>query len=99
MTRTPEEIYEEIRAVPQPPFSKGLPAAEKLAYAEAQVARWVRVGALWGELYYSLHSTLDTPAWSIAAASGAQAEAFERQLRAEEYRDSLVSDQVSAGTT
>lgn len=99
MTRTPDEIYEEIRAVPQSSFSMDLPAVEKLAYAEAQVARWVRVGALWGELYYSLHSTLGTPAWGIAAASGAQAEAFERQLRAEEYRDRLVSDLASAGST
>lgn len=103
MTRTPEEIYEEIRSLELPRISKGASIAECLKVAEAKVAHYTRIESLWDEICKVVLSDHDVPTWVYAGASGASNYALECKLRAEERVDvnrrRLESERVSAGTT
>lgn len=101
MTRTPDEIYAEIRSVEHPSISKGAATAERLAYAEAVVAYYGRIESLWDEICEATMGDADVPMWAYAAACGAANYALECKRWAEErvelHRKEL--EQARAGTT
>lgn len=89
--RTPEEIYEEIRAVPMPDWPKDGTDEEKLAAAESLLVGRVARERLWDELAGSVPH--DAPSWAACAALDAAMNAFEARCRAEDrverYRAAL----------
>lgn len=103
MTRTPDEVYEEIRTTPIPTASPRTTLAEKLAYAESHVAHYQRIGELWDELGDAILRDHDAPRWGFSAALAASGYAFERKVRSEEvatsYREMLESAKVRARVT
>jgi len=102
MTRTPDEIYDEIRATPLPASTPST-FAERLAYAEAHVAHYQRIQELWDELGDVILGGAGAPRWGFSAVLAASGYAYERKVRSEEvaarYREMLESEQVRAGTT
>jgi hypothetical protein len=102
MTRTPDEIYDEIRATPllaSPPST----LAERLEYAEAHVAHYRRIQERWDELSDAILRDGDAPRWGFSAVRAASGYAFERKARSEEiatlYRQRLESEKDRAGTS
>jgi hypothetical protein len=79
--RTPEEIYEEIRAVPMPEWPKDGTGVELLAASEVVLAGQRRRERLWSELAGVVPH--DAPSWAACAALDAAMGAFETRCRAE----------------
>jgi len=99
MTRTPEEIYDEIRTTPQPAASPST-LAERLAYAEAHVVHYRRIQELWDEIADVLGDERDVPRWGFSAVLAAAGYAYEQRARCEEvaarYREMLESERARA---
>lgn len=98
MTRTPDEIYDEIRATPLPASSPST-LAERLAYAESHVVHYQRMQELWDELSSALIDDWSKPRWGFSAALGASGYAYEQKTRCEaiaaRYREMLASEKVA----
>lgn len=103
MTRTADEIYEDIRALALTvePSAPTAPLAERLATAEAFLAMHRQRQTLWNELASALmrRGGGDPPAWGLAAALGAADGAMEQAFRSEDsverLRELLAAEPVS----
>jgi hypothetical protein len=86
-TRTPEEIYEEIKALSPARFEPSSTVAEKIAWAETRVGQLTSEVELWRQLHAVL--PYPSPPWQRVAALRASDGAFEQLLNMEDRLERL----------